>query len=193
MRLVVLPICKWDWRASTKAETIPPLTAHRWSQLSRAASLPAAAHHSRADRIWKCHGDFAHHTRSSNSVSTSHTVSNIWGIMSLCLPQLLLLNPLTVFSCFPSLHSLLSHSSLLRLTPTVLILLWLVPSFLPYLLFHVSLKPLHLSLSFSLCLISDRAPVEDIHCYATGGSVAHSKAKRSHWWKRTNKTSELWQ
>lgn len=94
--LVVLPICKWDWRASTKAETIPPLTTHRWSQLSRLASLPAAALHSRADRIWRCCGDFAHCTHPSNSSSTSHTVSNIWGIMSLSLPQLLLPNPLTV-------------------------------------------------------------------------------------------------
>lgn len=34
--LVVLSICKWDWRVSTKAETIPPLATHQWSPAAAA-------------------------------------------------------------------------------------------------------------------------------------------------------------
>lgn len=65
--LVVLPICKWDCWASTKAETIPPLTAHRWSQLPCLASVPAAALQFCADRIWTGCGDFVYCTHSSSS------------------------------------------------------------------------------------------------------------------------------
>lgn len=53
--LEVSPSCKWDWKVSTIAETIPPLTTRHWSRQYRLACLHAAALQSCADHIWRCY------------------------------------------------------------------------------------------------------------------------------------------
>lgn len=131
---------------STKAETIPPLTTHHWSRQYRLACLHAAPLQFCADHIWRCYGDFASYTH-SNSFSTSSSVSNIRGIMSLSLPLFLCLNPQTVLPSL-RLRTLLS-------TPYYLLFSSAVPhswAFLSsiYLLFDLSLKLLHLSPSFCI-------------------------------------------
>lgn len=60
--LVVLPICKWEYRVTTKAKTIPPLTTHHWNQLSCLAFVPSATLHSCTDH--RSCGDFFQCTHS---------------------------------------------------------------------------------------------------------------------------------
>lgn len=111
--LVVLPISKWEWRVTTKALTIPPLTTHHWSQLSCLASVPSATLHSHTDHRY-CR-DFFH---------CAHSLALILFLICVSYDPPAAESSESLLLCLPLNFSLL--------TPTLpsLILLSLGPSFL---------------------------------------------------------------
>lgn len=167
--LEVSPSCKWDWKVSTIAETIPPLTTRHWSRQYRLACLHAAALQSCADHIWRCYGDFASYTH-SNSFSTSSSVSNTRGIMSLSPPLFLCLNPQTV------LPSLCLQTRLS--TPYYLLFSSAVPHSCAFLLAFIwPLLKTAPSLAVLLYFWSQKpAPEIDILSHSTGSMVTKTRS-----------------